>query len=367
MGEACASQSDTSLETRVKIVDQLVRDWMSDPEVCLVVGDWIDGTVAEIFPRGKAEMPSPRYEGNFVGVCDLRIANEPHHCHLDLGRIHTFELKVAPSVCFGFEPSLELRLLRTGDGGAHSNRHALALIPSSTYKDGEPDHPSVKRFMERFMLQSQAHPRLFDVDIARDVKDSDLLKTIAGIVGSQPERLVEDLGGVRPQENQEESSPWVLELMAQALELPDASLVIYRERTLVEFKTSELDGIHRYEEAGHVSWQIGGQTSSHCHLDLGSIDRVEFSAQRVSCQKGRLNYTVWFLISGGRVGNPFRRDGYFSIVFNNPYRNGQLNWDCLKAFSELYQRYSHLKTVSADEGWQKAYVEIQAGREPKEM
>ena len=49
------------------------------------------------------------------------------------------------------------------------------------------------------------------------------------------------------------------------------AILTRRARLLVELQTERLDGVHRYEEAGHVSWQIGASDDHHCHLALASI------------------------------------------------------------------------------------------------
>jgi hypothetical protein len=142
--------------------------------------------------------------------------------------------------------------------------------------------------------------------------------------------------------------PLCLPVLRQALALRDASLVIFRDRALIEFKTERLDGLHRYEEQGHASWQIGAQDDHHCHLSLDSVVRVLFSAESVSCQGGGLSYTVWFL-SAGPSGNPYRRDGYFSIVLNRPYTGNAARREVIDPVLTLFRRWQHEPWVGADE------------------
>jgi len=130
--------------------------------------------------------------------------------------------------------------------------------------------------------------------------------------------------------------------------LRDASLVIYRERTLVEFQTEKLAGVFKYVEDGHVSWQLGEFQDHHCHLALGAVTRVLFSAEPVPCQGGRLNYTVWFLVPGS-CGNPYRSDGYFSVVLNRPYDGDAPRLEIIDQVLSLYRRYRHESWVEADE------------------
>jgi hypothetical protein len=143
------------------------------------------------------------------------------------------------------------------------------------------------------------------------------------------------------------AEPRCLALLEQALALADASLVIYRDRTLVEFKTERLGALHRYEEEGHVSWQIGDHHDHHCHLALDAVHRVEFSAEPVSCQGGGINYTMWFL-TRQPAGNPYRRDGYFSVVLNRPYSGNAPRRDIIGAMLDLYRRFQDQPWVTAD-------------------
>ena len=147
--------------------------------------------------------------------------------------------------------------------------------------------------------------------------------------------------------NAQETDPVCVPLLEKALQLPDASLVIFRERTLVEFKTEMLDGVHRYVEHGHVSWQIGGFNDHHCHLSLGAVTRVLFSAEPVSCQGGGINYTAWFLTPGA-CGNPYRRDGYFSVVLNRPYEGNAPRLEVIGPMLDLYREFCDAPWVAAD-------------------
>ena len=139
-------------------------------------------------------------------------------------------------------------------------------------------------------------------------------------------------------------------LVEEALGLSDASLVIFRDRTLVEFKTEELGGLFEYREGEHTSWQLGRFDSHHCHLALNAVTSVEFSAESVPCQGGRINYTVWFLVSGS-CGNPFRSDGYFSVVLNRPYERDSARYEVIGPVFDLYLRYRHNPWVRADAGF----------------
>jgi hypothetical protein len=143
--------------------------------------------------------------------------------------------------------------------------------------------------------------------------------------------------------------PFIAELVREALALPDASLVIYRARTLIEFRTDRFsEGLSLYREGKHASWQIGAFDDHHCHLDVGAVSEVMFGAEPVSCQCGRVNYTVWFLIEDD-CGNPYRPRAYFSVTLNRPYgADGAPRRDVIDPMLALGARYRGRTGVSLE-------------------
>lgn len=141
-------------------------------------------------------------------------------------------------------------------------------------------------------------------------------------------------------------------LLADAIALKDASLVIFRRGLLVEFKTEGLSpGLASSVEGGHRSWQIGPFEGHHCHLDLAAVREIEFHAEPVSCQGGRINYTVWFL-SGGDCGNPFRPDGLFSVTLNRPYADdGSPRSEVIAPMYALFDAYASTPSIRATDGF----------------
>lgn len=147
----------------------------------------------------------------------------------------------------------------------------------------------------------------------------------------------------------------VVRVLNEALALPDASLVIFRPGALIEFKTERLrERVTLWVEDGHSSWQIGSFDDHHCHLELGAVQRVAFEAEPVSCQGGRINYTVWFL--GEReCGNPYRPQGLFSVTFNRPYEaDGTVRADIVGAMYAFYRRVRDAAYVSATDAFLQA-------------
>ena len=141
----------------------------------------------------------------------------------------------------------------------------------------------------------------------------------------------------------------VCNIVREALALQDASLVIFRAKTLIEFKTEGLGaGLQHQVEDGYDTWQIGDFDGHHCHLDMATVSQVEFVAEPTSCQGGRLNYTVWFLADED-CGNPYRPEGYFSVTFNAPYELDGAPRDALiDSMFQLYEQFVDVDGVSAE-------------------
>jgi hypothetical protein len=141
-------------------------------------------------------------------------------------------------------------------------------------------------------------------------------------------------------------------ILAGALTLKDASLVVFRRGVLIEFKTALLSsGLAATKERRYRGWQVGPIDGHHCHLDLASIASVWFDAEPVSCQGGRLTYTICFVIDGD-CGNPYRPGGLFSITLNAPYaKNGATRTKLVEAVYALHDRHREAPFVFASEAF----------------
>ena len=161
-----------------------------------------------------------------------------------------------------------------------------------------------------------------------------------------------------PKSSSAKSEPWVASVLRETLALKAASVVIFRPKIIVEFKTEELGrGLQYFTQDGHETWQIGEFTSHHFHVDLDSINEVVFNAEPVSCQGGRLNYTVWFMVDWD-CDNPYRKGGYFSVTLNSPYNaDGSANREVIDPVIALYKRFNNDERVIADAGFLKAITQ----------
>jgi hypothetical protein len=345
------------LASQAQFFHDAFAHWLEQPGVTIACGRWIDGAISEIMPRGQAQLLPARYDGCFSGVRELRLADQPHHLHIDFGRVHALSYVVVPSVCLAFKPSFELRFLMIGPGNAPTDRWAVSLMLAAPYVQGALDDAAVSKFFDRVRHDATMRPDLVEFIVDPAVRAGllapQILSLLQAVTGQSPgSSWQEALSAMCPAASagSSEVEPLCLPILQQALALRDASLVIFRDRALIEFKTDRLGGLHRYEEQGHVSWQIGALDDHHCHLSLGAVVRVLFSAEPVSCQGGGLNYTVWFL-SAGSSGNPYRRDGYFSVVLNRPYTGDAARLEVIEPVLALYRRFQHEPWVQADENF----------------
>lgn len=128
-------------------LDAILRDWLTDPAVTLICGRWADGSIMELMPRGRARLTDRRYAGEFAGLRDLVIDGEPHHLHLDLSRLTAATYVVAPSVCFGWKPSFELRLAGSHDQALTD--YGLGLAVSEPYHGETFDQAGISEYFRR--------------------------------------------------------------------------------------------------------------------------------------------------------------------------------------------------------------------------
>jgi len=357
-----------TLESQARFFHDAFAHWLDHPGVTIACGRWDDGAICEIMPLGKASLLPSLYDACFSGVRELRLADQPHHLHIDFGRVHAFSYAVVPSVCLAFKPSFELRLLTIGPGGAPTDRWVVSLMLAEPYVEGALDHQAAVRFFQRVRRDAAQRPDLVELLVDPSVRAGPVAPQILAAICEATGQgagtpWAEALAALCPATPTPgcEVEPQCLALLREALLLREASLVIFRERTLIEFKTEGLDGLHRFEEQGHVSWQVGALDDHHCHLSLGAVVSVLFSAEPVSCQGGGLNYTVWFLTAGSS-GNPYRRNGYFSITLDQPYAGDAARREVIDPVLALYRRYCHQPWVDADETFRKVLASGPPGR-----
>ncbi len=143
------------------------------------------------------------------------------------------------------------------------------------------------------------------------------------------------------------------DLLEEALQVPNATFTVYRDRLLVGFSTDELMAgrrdqplLHRVEHMGYVSWRLGDPFGHACYLDPGAITGVHFAAERFDCMNGRMNLIIWFLVDF-ETGCPAGSDAYASITLEDPGEGGAA-MERFEAVLELYRRHRQRAGVTAD-------------------
>jgi len=140
----------------VHIVEDILRVWLAEPDVTLFCGAWRNGAIMELLPAGKARLTGQLYAGRFAGLRDLILDDGGHHVHLDLGRLSRVCYLVAPSVCFGYRPSFELRIAEPGADAF--SEFGLGLAVRHPYEGDGLREAAVTRYFTRVANHLRAHP-----------------------------------------------------------------------------------------------------------------------------------------------------------------------------------------------------------------
>jgi hypothetical protein len=183
----CNREADTPIE-------RILRSWLADPDIILICGSWGDGGLMELVPCGRARLSGPRYDVPFNGLRELTLDDTGHHVHLDLGRLTHAWYVMAPSVCYGYRPSFELRLTSTGSSAY--DRFGLGIALTRPYVGQSLRGEPIRRYLQRAAEHRTRFPQvvscMYDrghspTDIDRDWNSVESL--MAEIDGSVENRM----------------------------------------------------------------------------------------------------------------------------------------------------------------------------------
>lgn len=153
----CTAPDGALLASPFDAVEQVIHDWLTEPTLTLFCGDWAEGGVMELLPRGQSAYLTPqRYEGRFAGLRDLRLGDQGHHVHLDLGQLRQACYCIVPSVCYDFKPALELRLCASASDPLRS--YGLGFAMGHPYRAGRLDEAVAQRYLARLALHLHRYP-----------------------------------------------------------------------------------------------------------------------------------------------------------------------------------------------------------------
>ncbi len=142
-------------------MDAILREWLADPDLTLICGRWSDGGIMELMPEGRATLSRPGYDGDFAGFRDLNLVGQQHHIHLDLNKLPRAVYLVAPSVCYGFRPSFEVRLCVTDDSAA--TEFGFGLCVCRPYRGNKLSHDGGRRYLRRLANHRGCSPEVVGI------------------------------------------------------------------------------------------------------------------------------------------------------------------------------------------------------------
>jgi hypothetical protein len=156
-------------EPQVAQIERVIRDWLAEPAITLVCGDWRRGSIMELYPEGRAELSAARYDEPFSGLRDLRLVGQGHHLHLDLAKLSTAVYTVAPSVCYGYRPSFEVRFTAELEGAGASG---FTLCVRDPYRGERTNRAALVGYFRRMLEHQSLFPLVirFHVDAGAEVR-----------------------------------------------------------------------------------------------------------------------------------------------------------------------------------------------------
>lgn len=141
----------------IACVERILRLWLQDDDLTVFCGVWSNGAIMELLPRGRARLTDQLYTGRFAGLRDLILDDGGHHVHLDLARLSHACYLVAPSVCYGFRPSFELRI--TAPGADPLREFGLGLAKRHPYEGKNLRESVAAAYFGRAAEHLKAYPR----------------------------------------------------------------------------------------------------------------------------------------------------------------------------------------------------------------
>lgn len=140
-------------------LESILREWLTDPEITLICGQWRSGAIMELLPQGRAWLSAQKYGEQFAGLRDLIIEGEGHHLHLDLHRFQSVVYAVLPSVCYGFRPSFEVHFVDRGEE-VNPFVSSFSLSLHHPYEQQHVRRPQVLRYFRRLLDHARRYPAL---------------------------------------------------------------------------------------------------------------------------------------------------------------------------------------------------------------
>lgn len=161
---------------RIEQIENILREWLSEPDIAIICGNWMNGSMMELFPNGRAHLSPPRYPEPFSGLRDLHLKDQGHHLHLDLAKLGSAVYSLSPCVCYGYRPSFELRF---STAELDSPQHfSFALGIREPYRGQKANREAQIAYFRRMLSHHRRYPEVTRFWV--DLPDKAQASTLAG-------------------------------------------------------------------------------------------------------------------------------------------------------------------------------------------
>lgn len=159
---------------RAEQIEYVIREWLSDPDIAIICGNWMNGSMMELFPNGRAYLSHERYPEPFSGLRDLHLQDQGHHLHLDLEKLGSAVYSLSPCVCYGYRPSFEVRFSTVElDSPVH---FSFALGVREPYRGQKANRNALIAYFQRMLSHHRRFPEVtrFWIDRPKDAGEATL-------------------------------------------------------------------------------------------------------------------------------------------------------------------------------------------------
>lgn len=155
---------------RIEQIESILRDWLREPDIAIICGNWMNGSMMELFPNGRASLSQARYPAPFSGLRDLHLQDQRHHLHLDLEKLGSAVYALSPCVCYGYRPSFELRF---STAELDNPRYfSFALGVREPYRGRRANKAALIAYFRKMLSHHQRYPEVtrFWIDSPKDAE-----------------------------------------------------------------------------------------------------------------------------------------------------------------------------------------------------
>lgn len=150
-------------------VEAILREWLNEPAITLMCGDWRNGCIMEILPDGPATLTRAKYAEPFAGLRDIELPGQAHHLHLNLDKLARVVYAIAPCVCYGYRPSFEVRFEDT-----EQSTTAFALAVRQPYVGRRTNRAALTSYFRRMIDHLRRFPAITSFQMQRNTSDNAL-------------------------------------------------------------------------------------------------------------------------------------------------------------------------------------------------